>query len=346
MSSCKINLPAYLHSRTINYGEYSTAKSICFEDNLFIACRYEIHQIKISDNVRLKNIFRGHSSYVTKMIIGADKIGNKFLFSANYDKTIKQWDINTAECINTFRNHDSIVTSLVVKNGIMYSGDRDGLIKQWNIMSGEYIETIITCKDSIVDMIADDKFLYVAMEHRTIARYQIESHKKIDKFYGHFSLITSILLIDGDLFSASHDGMIIRYNMELGINESRKRKNIYNHIDCKSINDMIHIDDFIFTVNTDGSITQWTKDGNYIGTNKGHDCSIKCILPNIITIDVSGKIKYWNINIYANFASDRSTLTKFGDQNHWRRQIIFLTAILLPYTNKNVLSGILAAIAE
>ena len=57
-------------------------------------------------------------------------VWNDFLFSGDYDGTIKQWN-HEGVCVKTF-NAGSEVYSFVVWNDSLFSGDRNGKIKQWN----------------------------------------------------------------------------------------------------------------------------------------------------------------------------------------------------------------------
>lgn len=82
---------------------------------------------------------QGHSGEITSIAFSDD---GKRLLTASADKTIKEWDRATGECIITFEDGEDIVY------GIMYWGDGDTILslsganaskqwKQWNRKTGE-----------------------------------------------------------------------------------------------------------------------------------------------------------------------------------------------------------------
>lgn len=86
-----------------------------------------------------RSIFpQGHMDKVNKAVYSSD---DKKVLSASYDKTIKEWSVDTGECIKTYTGHSSRVVSAV------YSGDGkkilsasyDGSIRIWSVDSGKCI---------------------------------------------------------------------------------------------------------------------------------------------------------------------------------------------------------------
>lgn len=59
------------------------------------------------------------------------------LASGSVDKTIKIWDINTGQCLQTLEGHTEDILSLVfIDDTTLASGSRDGTIRIWNITTG------------------------------------------------------------------------------------------------------------------------------------------------------------------------------------------------------------------
>ena len=52
-------------------------------------------------------INKGHSSSVSSVTITPD---GKYIVSGSWDRTIKIWDIKTAECLNTLEGHSNYVS--------------------------------------------------------------------------------------------------------------------------------------------------------------------------------------------------------------------------------------------
>ncbi|NTW37409.1 MAG: hypothetical protein HGB17_15070, partial [Syntrophobacteraceae bacterium] len=62
--------------------------------------------------------------------------------SASRDKTLKVWDIMTAECLNTFKGHTGKINCLALtpNDEMIVSGSEDKTIKVWDlglVRSGE-----------------------------------------------------------------------------------------------------------------------------------------------------------------------------------------------------------------
>lgn len=87
------------------------------------------------------NLFpQGHSSCVKSAMYSGD--GKKNL-SAWCDKTIKEWDAATGECVRTLNGHTDGVTSAVysIDGKTILSASRDNTIKEWDAQSGHCLAT-------------------------------------------------------------------------------------------------------------------------------------------------------------------------------------------------------------
>ena len=68
---------------------------------------------------------------------------NGNLVSGSKDKTLKVWDLNSGECLQTLTGHSRNVKCLVLLyNGHVASGSYDKTIKIWNIEKGQCIKTL------------------------------------------------------------------------------------------------------------------------------------------------------------------------------------------------------------
>jgi WD40 repeat protein len=60
------------------------------------------------------------------------ELRNGNLVSCSFDNTIKMWDIETCECIQTLTGHtNTIYELLILKNGNIISGSDDKTIEIW-----------------------------------------------------------------------------------------------------------------------------------------------------------------------------------------------------------------------
>ena len=82
----------------------------------------------------------GHSILVESVAISPD---GKTIVSGSYDNTIKIWDIQSGECLNTLEGHSYSVESVAISpdGKTIVSGSGNGTIKIWDIKSGKLIYT-------------------------------------------------------------------------------------------------------------------------------------------------------------------------------------------------------------
>ncbi len=82
----------------------------------------------------------GHMMEVNGALYSPD--GEKIL-SFSYDKTIKEWDVGTGECIKTMTGHKKSVNKAEYsKDGKRILSDSlDGTIKEWDVNTGKCLKT-------------------------------------------------------------------------------------------------------------------------------------------------------------------------------------------------------------
>ena len=83
----------------------------------------------------------GHSISVESVAISPD---GKTIVSGSYDNTIKIWDNQSGECLNTLEGHSGYVSSVAISpdGKTIVSGSYDKTIKIWDIQSGECLNTL------------------------------------------------------------------------------------------------------------------------------------------------------------------------------------------------------------
>ena len=84
--------------------------------------------------------FTAHSHIVTSLTISAD---GKYLISGSRDRTIKIWNLETAELLHTLKGHrDGVDTIALSADGKMIaSGSADNTIKIWHLETGQLLAT-------------------------------------------------------------------------------------------------------------------------------------------------------------------------------------------------------------
>ncbi|HOF02238.1 MAG TPA: hypothetical protein PK755_12650, partial [Spirochaetota bacterium] len=90
---------------------------------------------------KIFHIIGGHIDHVESVCYSPD--GLKIL-SGSWDKTIKEWDVKTGRCIQTFTGHTDSVESVCysLDGSKVLSGGSDKTIKEWNVKTGRCIQTL------------------------------------------------------------------------------------------------------------------------------------------------------------------------------------------------------------
>jgi WD40 repeat protein len=62
---------------------------------------------------------------------------NKFIISGSGDETLKLWDVQTGECLKTFKGHSGCVFSVSFSNdnNFIISGSQDKTLKLWDVQA-------------------------------------------------------------------------------------------------------------------------------------------------------------------------------------------------------------------
>ena len=86
-------------------------------------------------------VLEGHKGEINSVAFSPD--GN-ILASGSSDETIRLWDVNTGELLNTFEGHEGKITSVAFSpdGSILASGSNDKTLHVWNANTGELIETL------------------------------------------------------------------------------------------------------------------------------------------------------------------------------------------------------------
>jgi len=112
-------------------GHNHWVKCLCQLSNGYIVSGSQDNIIKVWDNDQNLFDLEGHERSVRSIC----QIGNSnYIASSGFDHTIKLWDLNTRQCINTLREHKSSVINVIYhSDGYLVSCSNDQTIKVWDI---------------------------------------------------------------------------------------------------------------------------------------------------------------------------------------------------------------------
>ncbi len=137
----------------------------------------------------------GHSMLVESVAISPD---GKTIVSGSKDDTIKIWDIQSGECLNTLEGHSSLVSSVAISpdGKTIVSGSGDETIKVWDIQSGECLKTLKGHSEwvSSVTISPDGKTIASGSIDKSIKIWDIQSGECLKTLKGHSGWVSSVTI--------------------------------------------------------------------------------------------------------------------------------------------------------
>ncbi|MEG4111641.1 MULTISPECIES: WD40 domain-containing protein [unclassified Microcoleus] len=162
----------------------------------------------------------GHSSFVNSLAISPD---GKIMASGSWDKTIKIWNLETAELIGTLTGHSDRVNSVAISSDgkMLVSGSSDETIKFWNLHSGDLLCTFPGHSMEVNSVAINPKRLVIAScggADNTIKLWNLRSGELLRTLRGHSDNVNAVVFSpDGKILaSGSSDATSKVWDVESG----------------------------------------------------------------------------------------------------------------------------------
>ncbi|CCD23552.1 Caf4p NDAI_0B05190 [Naumovozyma dairenensis CBS 421] len=162
------------------------------------------------------------------------KSWNTLCTAANYDNTVKIWDLSTTEQLGSFSGHKATINCLQMSNNnsLLMTGSKDATVKVWNIDLGielakkennqleekdesPCVLTFDSHSDEITALSFDGEYLISASRDKTVRQYDIISGKCFQTLATNFG---SISKTNGDMLMSRNSpvvGALQYYNTAL-----------------------------------------------------------------------------------------------------------------------------------
>jgi WD40 repeat protein len=171
--------------------------------------------------LRGKQLFaQGHSEEVTSVCYSPD--GKKIL-SGSVDRTLKEWSVESGECLQTFAGHSHWVKSVCYSpdGEKVLSGAIDETIKEWSVISGECLQTLVGHSKNVTSVCysPDGEKILSGAEDKTVKEWSVFSGECLQTFAEHSEEVTSVCYSpDGKkILSGSKDGTLKEWSVENGL---------------------------------------------------------------------------------------------------------------------------------
>ena len=150
--------------------------------------------------------------------IQVDEISKK-LFSSSDDKTIKIWNLETGECLETLENHAPHVQSILLLPNInkFISASTNKEIKIWDFNSYECLNTLENESGVCSLYLVSDNQIACGCLNGFIVIWNLDNSTKVKTFKAHNSWITYLIVNTNKskLISCSVDCKIKIWNLEI-----------------------------------------------------------------------------------------------------------------------------------
>ncbi|MBP0029801.1 eIF2A-related protein [Roseofilum sp. Guam] len=161
----------------------------------------KIHLWEVANGQKLWT-WEGHNHVIRAIEFEAD---GQTLVSISADKTVKQWNRTTTQCINSLSidSNELKTACLNLKRQLLATGNHDSIAQLWNITNGECLLTLPghTSWISRVVFSSDEKILVTASHDQTIKLWDLT----------HGQCLTTLLGHEGEVFAVaiSPDGKLL-----------------------------------------------------------------------------------------------------------------------------------------
>lgn len=168
---------------------------------------------------RVNTFWDAHKSWVNTLAISPNA---QTLVSGSEDTSIRIWNFQTGELLQTISAHSAAVNALDISpdGSMVVSGSTDKTIKFWNLNNGVRLRTITGHQDAVNAVVfsPDGKFLASGSSDNTIQIWNVNAGTRVQTLRGHANAILSLAFSpDGkSLASGSRDTRIIVWDLTTG----------------------------------------------------------------------------------------------------------------------------------
>ncbi|ELW66220.1 F-box/WD repeat-containing protein 11 [Tupaia chinensis] len=147
------------------------------------------------------------------------KYDERVIVTGSSDSTVRVWDVNTGEVLNTLIHHNEAVLHLRFSNGLMVTCSKDRSIAVWDMASATDItlRRVLVGHRAAVNVVDfDDKYIVSASGDRTIKVWSTSTCEFVRTLNGHKRGIACLQYRDRLVVSGSSDNTIRLWDIECG----------------------------------------------------------------------------------------------------------------------------------
>lgn len=103
--------------------------------------------------------------------------------TSSWDRTVKQWDLNTLKLLNTHNYHTGPILSLSCLNQIITTACFDKHIRQFDLRSNKVIRDLLHHKKSVISLYLNENYIFSGSDDKTVGVYDIRGGKLLTRLH-------------------------------------------------------------------------------------------------------------------------------------------------------------------
>jgi F-box/WD-40 domain protein 7 len=136
------------------------------------------------------------------------------LFSASFDKTIKVWSLDKLRCLATLRGHNDRVFTLASHRSGLYSGSFDGSIRVWDLDGMVCVGELWSDGGAVLSLAFAEDRLFAGYDDCSIREWNIDTMQCEGTTMGHKDSVIALMVFNGQLISGSFDRKLKVWDLE------------------------------------------------------------------------------------------------------------------------------------
>ncbi|KAL3898182.1 MAG: hypothetical protein SGCHY_002917 [Lobulomycetales sp.] len=208
------------------------------------AVRWDVHTGK-----QIASYANHHTDFIKDILVSRE---TGRLYTASADKTIRVWDLSTAEVKSTLKGHSRAVEALALdpESGDLFSGSSDTTIRRWDTQTGSCTAVINGHATSVYALTFCDGVLWSASADKYCMRWDL-SRSVPDTKHLHPDFVKCVAVTDEYVFTGCRDEGIRVYALAT----DRLVHVFSGH--CGEVSTLAVVGGLLVSGSLDGTVRQW-----------------------------------------------------------------------------------------
>ncbi|KAJ9470840.1 F-box/WD repeat-containing protein 7 [Diplonema papillatum] len=217
---------------------------------------------------------------------------DNILITSHANGFLNVWDVDSAECIRTLKDHTAKVIAFQYDGVELVSGSFDSTIRRWNITDGTCLNVVAAHRGQVTCLQFDRNVLVSGASDATIQVWQMDLElRNIRTLRGHKSAVQA-LRFEQDVLVSAEWGWLFVWDLHAGL-VTKALRDEQGGITC-----LDYCDQYLVTGGQAGVLTLWDIATGEYETLEGHTddiCHIQVEGPFAVTSSADCTIRMWDL---------------------------------------------------